>query len=70
MTPPNDNHLAAEMIATADALRQVRVALYRRMIDSGSPAADAGHVRVVLVEGVAVAIALEQLASQLGAAKD
>jgi len=58
--------LAAEMLATADALRTVRSAACRLLLtDSPGPAA-APDVRIVCCEGLDVANALEHLAQLLG----
>ena len=67
MTTTDPKRLAAEMLATADALRSVRAALYLRMAADEANPADAPQARKVLVEGLDVAQALEQIADQLGA---
>ncbi len=61
-----DNRLAAELLATADALRQVRGQLVRLGFEAHPAVAGTPEARLVLVEGLDVAAALETLAGRLG----
>lgn len=65
--PPNHKpHLSAEMLATADALRHVRAQL-SRLVNADHPAiVGLDETTVVLIQGPAVAEALESLATRLG----
>jgi hypothetical protein len=62
-----NNRQAAEALACADALRSIRVALYRRMVDDHLLPEMMPHARVILVEGHATIDALEKLAERIGA---
>jgi hypothetical protein len=62
----NDNHLAAQLLAAAEALRQVRGQLCRLVHADHAAVAGQPEARLVLVEGLDVAAALETLAGRLG----
>jgi hypothetical protein len=65
-----DNHLAAELLAVADALRSVCSQLCQ-LVHADHPAvAGQPEARLVLVEGLDVAAALEVIAQRLGASRD
>jgi hypothetical protein len=55
--------LTQEMLATAEALRRLRAELCRRLFELAP--GDMPLVRVVLVEGAEVVLALQSLATQL-----
>jgi hypothetical protein len=66
MQPNNTSRLSAEMLATADALRHVRAQL-SHLVNANHPAiVGQSETTVVLMQGPAVALALEALATRLG----
>jgi hypothetical protein len=66
MNTPTGQRLAAELLATADALRQCRAAVARLVHADHGALAGQHATRTLLVEGLDVADALEVLAARLG----
>jgi hypothetical protein len=61
----NNNHLAAELLAVADGLRQVRAAVARLVHSDHAALAGQPATRTLLVEGLDVADALEVIAQRI-----
>jgi hypothetical protein len=60
--PHQEPLLSSEMAATAEALRDIRRRLHHLIAVGNLPESSFASASVVLVEGIAVAIALEELA--------
>jgi hypothetical protein len=61
--PQTTERLAAELLAVGDALRTARVQI-SRLVHEGNALASWNAVRTVMVEGLDVAAALEELAQR------